>query len=178
MQAQTAANSKQFGLGPIKNAALALGVLATLTVGAATVALTRNDDTAAVSRPAGAAITRQHPTSNWRFLEINAMPEPSVAAPLSASAIRFLEINMMPEAPVAAPLRHDAIRFLEINEMPAAAATAPMSYQDTRFLEINEMPVAAWTGTASDIRFWEINQLPGDDARNLAPSSDRLGERH
>ncbi|HUG15113.1 MAG TPA: hypothetical protein VMM78_08840 [Thermomicrobiales bacterium] len=155
MQAQTAAHDKQFGLGPIKNVALALGVLATLTVGAATVALTRSDDTASVSQPSAAAITRQHPTSSWRFLEINELPASAVAAPMSA---------------------HD-IRFLEINELPAAAA-APMSYQDTRFLEINELPVAAWIGTASDIHFWEINQLPGDDARNLAPSTDRLGERH
>lgn len=177
MQTQTAANNRQFGIGPVKNLALALGIAATVAVGAATVAVTRNDDTAAVSQPARSIAAQPHAYSNPRFLEINQMPAAAAAVTQSAAELRFLEINMLPEAAVAAPALYETTRFLEINMLPEAPV-APVLHDAMRFLEINEMPVAPSATNTVDVRFWEINQLPGDNIQNLAPSADRLGERH
>lgn len=199
MQAQPTSSTRQFGIGPVKNIALALGVVATLAVGAATVAVTRNDDTAAVSQPARSVAVQPHAYSDSRFLEINQMPAAAVATTLSAERIRFLEMNEMPAVAAAVTLRAEQFRFLEMNQMPEAAVVATTLYETTRFLEINmlpeapvvpvlhdtmrfieinEMPVAPLVINTIDMRFWEINQLPGDNAHNLAPSADRLGERH
>jgi hypothetical protein len=177
MQAQTAANTRQFGIGPVKNVALALGIFATVVVGAATVAVTRNDDTATVSNPARSVAVQPHTYSHWRIVEMNELPAASAAVTLNAANIHFREINMLPEASVAAPVLHDAMRFLEINMLPEAPV-APMLHETMRFLEINEMPVAPLVINSIGTRFWEINQLPGDNVQNLAPSADRLGERH
>jgi hypothetical protein len=164
MQAQTAANTRQFGIGPVKNVALALGIFATVVVGAATVAVTRNDDTATVSNPARSVAVQPHTYSHWRIVEMNELPAASAAVTLNAANIHFREINMLPEASVAAPVLHDAMRFLEINMLPEAPV-APMLHETMRFLEINQLPVVSTsvTRSAADIRFWEMNQLPGND---------------
>jgi hypothetical protein len=135
--------------------AVAIVVLGVLAAGVAITA-TNDDSTASITR--APSLLDAKTNDNPRFVEINTLPEASVARPQRYEQVRWLEINALPEASLAPTVSFERMRWVEINELPSAAPAAPVSYETMRFAE--------------------INALPGDAESQVAPSSDRLGERH
>jgi hypothetical protein len=136
--------------------AVAIALLGVLAVGVAVTAVTNDDSTATIRR--APSLLDAKTSANPRFVEMNALPEISVARPQTHEQIRWLEINILPEAATAPTVSFERMRFAEINELPNAAPAAPVAFETMRFVEINALPDAAGSG--------------------VAPSSDRLGERH
>ncbi|MDQ3548189.1 MAG: hypothetical protein M3439_05140 [Chloroflexota bacterium] len=136
-----------------KQLRMATSIIALLGVLAIGVTLTVVRDDASSTRAYVPAYTEPKTNDNFRVAEMNALPE---APTLTVDRQQFIETNRAPEAVTVRPMTDQQFRFLEINQLPEAAPSAPV----------------AW------MRFIEINALPGDGAPLVAPSSDRLGERH
>jgi hypothetical protein len=146
MQANT--TLKRFGLDQLKAVVVAVGLAASVAVGAIAYTQTRDDVPVAGS---AATIRTQGGFAQTRFMEMNTHL-PRVAPAMRFEQIRFVEMNALPEA---APAVSNA-RLLEINTLPGS----PGAIQQT---------VPNW-------RLIEINMLPGDDTPAL-PYGER-GARH
>jgi hypothetical protein len=135
--------------------AVAIALLGVLAVGVAITA-TNDDSTASITR--APSLLDAKTNDNPRFVEINTLPEASVARPQAYEQVRWLEINALPETSLAPTVSFERMRWVEMNELPNTSQAAPISYETMRFAE--------------------INVLPGDAGSRVAPHSDRLGERH
>jgi len=93
-------------------------------------------------------LVHHHPTSG----AARAATHPTSGAAVT-STVRFMEMNVLPEARVhrAEP----TVRFREMNLLPEALSTVIEHH-----------------------RLIDMNVLPGDDARDLPPSSDQRGGRY
>jgi hypothetical protein len=56
-------------------------------------------------------------TANYRFMELNQLPETSVARPRRLTDQRFIEMNRLPEAP-AIRSAADRYRLIDMNVLP------------------------------------------------------------
>jgi hypothetical protein len=161
MQART--TIKRFDLEQFKAAAVALGIAASVVVGAATYGATRhNDATVSSTSP---VMARAQTSANARFIEINQLPE----AALTPINYRFLDMNMLPEA---APQVAPNYRLIDLNVLPGDHAVAITTQADYRFLDRNVLPgddTRVAGPTFADYRFREMNQLLGEGAELVAP---------
>jgi len=155
---QATATVKQAQRNQIRIAAIIVILLGVLGTGAVVAAITRNGDVTP-----GANVS-------------------AVAGPNTNADFRFAEMNMLPEAAAVRPMTYQQYRFREINtQLPEVAPVPLMSVERWRFLEINtQLPEAAPVPLVSFERwhFLETNVLPGDDAQLVAPFSDQRGERY
>jgi hypothetical protein len=113
MQATTVTKHRRFDL--VKLAAAAVALLALLAAGALATTFTRDDTT---TRHAARSVSADaKTTANYRFMELNQLPETSVARPRRLNDQRFIEMNRLPEAP-AIRSAADRNRLIDMNVLP------------------------------------------------------------
>ena len=113
---QATATVKRTQRNQIRIAAIIAMLLAVLGTGAAVAAITWSDDATSSAN-------------------VSALAEP----PTSAN-FRFAEMNMLPEAPAVRPMTYQQFRFREMNELPEAAPAPVVTFERWRLLEINALP--------------------------------------
>ena len=137
---QATVTTGRVNLGQIKKAALAVGIVASLAVGAMTIAMTKGDSGTPTGRSGAttSAIAAQSDVLSFQFQEQNLeLPTGSVAATASNRAHhQFLEQNLeLPTGGLAPATNGIDYRFHEMNlELPTGTAVAT---PDWRIIEEN-----------------------------------------
>jgi hypothetical protein len=124
---QATATVKRTQRNQIRIAAIIAMLLAVLGTGAAVAAIIWSDD----ATPSANVSSLAEPTTdaNFRFMEMNMLPEAAAVRPMTYQQYRFREMNMLPEAALAPVVTFEHWRLLEINALPGddAPIVAPFS---------------------------------------------------
>jgi hypothetical protein len=128
MQAAAAATIKQTQRKHIRIAAIIVMLLGIL--GAAAAAWTQTDDAPASANIS--ALAEPATNANFRFIEMNMLPEPAAIRPMGYQQYRFREINELPEAAPTPVVTSERRHFLEINVLPGDDAPLVAPFSDRR----------------------------------------------
>jgi hypothetical protein len=113
---QATATVKRTHRNQIRIAAIIAMLLAVLGTGAAVAAITWSDD----ATPSANVSSSAEPTTdaNFRFMEMNMLPEAAAVRPMTYEQYRFRAMNMLPEAAPAPIVAFEHWRMLEANALP------------------------------------------------------------
>jgi hypothetical protein len=114
----------------VRIAAIIVILLGVLGTGAAVAAITRNGD--APSDANVSALAGPNTNANFRFAEMNMLPEAAAARPMTYQQYRLREMNALPEAAPAPIVIFNRWHFLEINALPGDDAHMVAPFSDQR----------------------------------------------
>lgn len=127
---QATATVKRTQRHQIRIAAIIAMLLAVLGTGAAVATITWSDD--ATPSANGSALLEPQTNANFRFAEMNMLPEAAAVRPMTYQQYRFLEMNALPEAAPAPVVTFERWRLLEINALPGDDAPLVAPFSDRR----------------------------------------------
>lgn len=125
---QATATVKRSQRNQIRIAAIITILLAVLGTGAAVAAITFGDDVTPDANVS--ALAEPHTNANYRFAEMNMLPEAAAVRPMTYQQYRFREMNALPEAAPAPVETLEHWRMLEINALPGDDAPLVAPYSD------------------------------------------------
>jgi hypothetical protein len=127
---QATATVKRAQHNQIRIAAIIAILLGVLGTGAAVTAITWSDD----ATPGANVSTSVEPQTNadFRFVEMNMLPEAAAVRPMTYQQYRFREMNMLPEPSPAPVVSFERWRFLEVNTLPGNDVPLVAPFSDQR----------------------------------------------
>jgi hypothetical protein len=127
---QATATVKRTQRNQIRIAALIVILLGVLGTSGAVAVLTRSGDETSGANVS--AMVKPKTDANFRFVEMNMLPEAAAARPMTYQQYRFREMNALPEAALAPVVTLERWRLLEINELPGDDAPLVAPFSDRR----------------------------------------------
>jgi hypothetical protein len=113
---QATATVRRTHRNQIRIAAIIVILLGVLGTGAAVAAITRSDDATPSANVSSSAESTTD--ANFRFMEMNMLPEAAAVRPMTYQQYRFREMNMLPEAAPATVVTFEHWHLREINALP------------------------------------------------------------